>query len=79
LRSKIPTKNSLVEVVLVGRLPRWYVVAAGFKVDESMNPIKREMEVSDIVIPNGPAEDGTRGLLKACDSKNTKPGSPVNC
>jgi hypothetical protein len=34
---------------------------------------------ADIGIPNGPAEDGTLGLLKDHDSKNTKPGSPTRC
>ena len=32
---------------------------------------------TDIGIPNGPAEDGTRGLWKAHDSKFMKPRSPV--
>jgi hypothetical protein len=31
----------------------------------------------DIDIPNGPAEEGTRGLLKAHDPKITKPTSPI--
>jgi hypothetical protein len=31
---------------------------------------------SDIGIPNGPAEDSTRGLLKAHDSKNKKIQKP---
>ena len=33
---------------------------------------------TDIGIPNGPAKDGTRGLLKAHKSKNMKFGSPVS-
>jgi hypothetical protein len=33
-------------------------------------------DLSDIGIPNGPAKDGTRGLLKAHESKNIKFGSP---
>jgi hypothetical protein len=32
----------------------------------------------DIGIPNGSAEDGTRGLLKAHESTNTKLGSPIS-
>ena len=32
---------------------------------------------TDIGIPDGPAEDSTRGLLKAHDSKFVKPGSPL--
>jgi hypothetical protein len=32
---------------------------------------------SDTDIPNGPAEEGTRGLLKAHDPMITKPGSPI--
>ena len=31
---------------------------------------------TDIGIPNGPAEDSTRGLLKAHDSKNKKNRKP---
>jgi hypothetical protein len=33
--------------------------------------------MSDISIPDGPAEDGTRGLLKAHDPKFMKLESPV--
>ena len=32
--------------------------------------------IDDIGIPNGPAEDSTRGLLKAHDSKNKKNRKP---
>ena len=32
---------------------------------------------TDIGIPDGLAEDSTRGLLKAHDSKLVKPGSPL--
>jgi hypothetical protein len=32
---------------------------------------------TDIGIPNGPAEDGTRGLLKVHDPKFMKPESPI--
>ncbi len=34
-------------------------------------------ELGDIGTPNGPAEDGTRGLLKAHYPKFMKLGSPV--
>jgi len=32
---------------------------------------------TDIGIPNGPAKDGTRDLLKAQDSKNKKTWKPI--
>lgn len=32
---------------------------------------------TDIGIPNGPAKDGTRGLLEARDSKNKKTWKPI--
>ncbi|KAK1603400.1 hypothetical protein QYE76_059183, partial [Lolium multiflorum] len=35
--------------------------------------------LTDIGIPDGPAEDGTWGLLKAHESKNMKLGSPISC
>jgi hypothetical protein len=37
---------------------------------------KRDI-LADIGIPNGPAKDDTRGLLKAHNPKFMKPGSPV--
>jgi hypothetical protein len=36
-------------------------------------------ELDDIGITNGPAEDGTRGLLKAYRSKNMKFEIPISC
>jgi hypothetical protein len=35
--------------------------------------------LTDIGIPNRPAEDDTWGLLKAHRSKNMKFGSPISC
>jgi hypothetical protein len=40
-------------------------------------PEKKGRGIADIGILNGPAEDGTRGLLKAHDPKFMKPESLI--
>jgi hypothetical protein len=64
-KNKVPS-----DVMSVRRSDRLAGIKAGFF------DAKSAAAANDIGIPNGPAEDGTRGLLKAHDSMNMKTRKP---